>query len=86
MKNSRPTPEELNWDKTVDNHMSRLDFARYFCQGKTGGMRCGVFTGGGRCEFHSQHKDTDARQKIGNYSGYSKAYVSNKGSEEANDE
>jgi hypothetical protein len=65
--------------------MSRLDFARYFCHGKTDGLVCGAFTGGGRCEFHKDKNDTFGKPKIGKYSGYSKAYVTNRGSEEAND-
>lgn len=79
MKNSQPIPSDLDWDYTCDNFMSRRDFARYFCQGQTEGMTCGVFTGGGRCRFHEHHHDTQRRGKIGKYSGYSRAYENNRG-------
>ena len=86
MKSSQPTPESLVWDKTTDDHMSRLDFARYFCQGVTGGLRCGAFTGGGKCQFHVGKSDTEHKQRVGKYSGYSRAFQDNKGSEEVNEQ
>jgi hypothetical protein len=86
MKNSQLLPEQLVWDKTVDKHMSRLDFARYFCQSKTYGITCGMFTGGGKCQFHQGSHDSAAKQRAKKFSGYSKAYQQNRGSEEVNED
>jgi hypothetical protein len=78
-------PSSLEWLPTCDGHMSQLDFNRYFCQAITDGMRCGAFTGGGRCDYHKNRKDTRGRKKTKKYSGFSKAYLNNRGSEEAMD-